>query len=308
MNTTRRCKIKQQFLEDKTGTIKLTIYSNNRAVIPTSATITLYKPGSDTELQAAVSATVDSNTGEMSYSLTATHTADADLNYKAVWAYVVSGVTYYETQLFDVVKSILSIPITDDDLYAELESLRKSNAQSTGTATAGAAGSLTDTTKRKEEDSYWKGGTIKIISGTGAGQQRDITGFTQSTGVITITPNWTTTPSTDSVYYIVKSFNEKIQQAFRTIETMIYNKGKRHELILESSQIEIPLIYLTIHLIALDLMDEQNDKWDRLQVTYKDKFNDAFNNLKLEYDEDESGNVDEAETQQNPNEITVNRA
>jgi len=298
--------MKQQFLEDKTDTIRLTVYDSNRALIPSSGAIILYKPSGDV-LQASTAVTINSTTGEMTYALTTTHTADKNLNYKAEWAYIVSGVTYYETQLFDVVMSILSIPITDDDLYNELDSLRRAAKQDKGTATAGAAGSLTDT-KRREADNFWKGGTIEIVSGTGINQKRDITGFTLSTGVFTITPNWTTNPDSTSVYVVIKSFANKIQAAFEKVQTLLYDKGKRHELILESSQISVPLIYLTIHVIALDLMDEESDKWDRLATIYGKKFDDAFNNMKLEYDEDESGQIDESETQKSQTELRIGRA
>ncbi len=300
--------MKQQFLKAKTGTIRLTVYDNNRSIIPTSAKITLYETDGTTELQAQADGSVNSTTGEMTYSLTTTHTADHDINYKALWEYVYNGTTYYETQLFDVVKSFLSIPITDDDIYNELESLRKANMQATGTATAGAAGSLTDTAKRKEDDNYWKGGIIEILTGTGVGQKRDVTGNTQSTGVITVTPNWATNPDTTSVYKVVKSFSNKIQQSFKKLETMLYDKGKRDSLILESSQIEIPLLYLTIHFISLDLMDEINDKWDMLARSYWDKFQSAFNNMTLEYDEDESGGIDEEEAGHKPGELRIGRA
>jgi hypothetical protein len=298
---------KQNFLEDKTDTIRLTVYDNNRPLIPSSANITLYKPdGTSLQAQVAVTA-IDSTTGEMTYSLTATHTADTGLNFKAVWDYVVSAVTYYQTQLFDVVKSLLAIPITDDDLYNELESLRKANAQAGGTATAGAAGSLTDT-KRREEDDYWKGGTLEVVAGTGIGQKRDITGFTQSTGVFTVTPNWTTNPDTTSKYLAVRSYTKKIQAAFDKICTLLYDKGKRHNLILESSQIAVPLTYLTIHMICLDLMDEADDKWSRLAAIYQEKFEKSFNNMKLDYDEDESGTVTDDEAQQSQTEIRIGRA
>jgi len=293
-------------LVDIADTIRLTVYDNNRPQIPTSATITLYNPSGST-LQASASATVDGTTGEMTYSLTATHTADEDLNYKAVWAYVLNGTTYYQTQLFDIVKSLLAIPITDDDLYNELDSLKKANYQATATATAGAAGSLTDT-KRREENDFWKGGTLEIVSGTGVNQKRDITGFTLSTGVFTVTPNWTTNPDSTSIYVAIKSFSKKIQAAFDTICTMLYDKGKRHELILESSQIAKPLIYLTIHMIALDLMDEADDKWSRLADAYWKKFDTAFSNMKLDYDEDESGAIDESERQQSQTSLRIGRA
>ena len=300
--------MKQQFLEDKTGTIRLTVYDKNRALIPTSALITLYKTDGTSTLQAQATATVNSTTGEMTYALTATHTANKGLNFKAVWEYVLDSVTYYETQFFDIVLSILSVPINDDDLYNELPSLHKSNIQQSGTATAGAAGSLTDTLKRKEIDDYWKGGIIEILSGTGSGQKRDVSGNTQSTGVVTVSPNFATNPSTDSVYRIVRSFTSFILQSFEKIEKMLEDKGKRSALILESSQIRIPLIYLTIHHVAIDYRDEENDKWDLLAKDYIEKFQKSWDTLRLDYDEDESGGVQGDEAQQNISSIRIFRS
>lgn len=300
--------MKQQFLFQKTDTLRLTIYKDNRPVVPAdSVKITLYKPDGDT-LQAEASASRDATTGEMTYALTTDHTADADLNYKAVWEYVVNGETYYESQLFDIVKSRLSIPITDDDLYMELESLRKANDQQTGTATAGAAGTLTDTLNRKEDDDYWTGGRISIISGTGSGQERVVTDFVQATSVISLSPTWSTIPDTTSVYRIIRSYTNQILRSFEKLQQMLYDKGRRHELIIESSQVKIPLIYLTVHFICLDIMDEESDKWSRLSEIYWKKFQDAFGDMKLEYDTDESGFIQGDEEQFNPSEVRIFRS
>lgn len=300
--------MKQQVLYQKTDTLRLTVYSVNRPIVPSSATITLYKQDGATVLQSSATATVNSTTGEITYSLTTTHTANLGLNYKAVWAYVVSGVTYYETQLFDVVRSILSIPITDDDLYAELPSLRKANVQDNGTATSATSSTLVDTKKRKESDDYWKGGVIETLAGTGLGQMRDITSFTQSSGTINVSPNWTTTPDSTTTYRVVKSWTTSIQNSFDKIEQMLYNKGKRDALILEASQIKVSLVYLTLHTIALDLRDEENDKWDLLAKDYMDKFEKSFTSLALDYDEDESGGVQGEEVQQNVNSLRIFRS
>lgn len=300
--------MKQQFLEDIADTIRLTIYQNNRPVIPTSGTITLYNPDGGT-LQASTATTINSTTGEMTYSLTSTHTATRDLNYKSVWTYVVSGTTYYETQLFDVVRSILSIPIVDDDIYDELETLRKAFQQQTGTATSATSSTLLDTARRKEPDSFWKGGTIEILSGTGSTQKRDITAFTQSSSTITVSPNWVTTPDSTSVYRVIKSFNNRIIQCFEELETMLYNKGNRHQLILESGQIRYPLLYLIIHKICLDLRDEPDDKWDMLAKDYEKKFDAAYNSMKVEYDEDDSGFIQgEDEEQQSLSSLRIFRS
>lgn len=284
--------MKQQFLKDQTDTISLTIYQDNRPIIPSSATIVLSTP-SGSELQTSVAVTaIDATTGEMTYNLTATHTATKDLNYKAVWSYVVSGKTFTQVQLFDVVLSILSISITDEDLYDELNSLRDAQIQEMSTATAGAAGTLTDTTNRKEPDDYWTGGTIETISGAGPNQVRDITDFVQSTSVISVSPNWTTQPDNTTEYRIIRSWTKQIFRSFEKIETMLLNKGQRHSLILESSELKIPHIYMCIHFIALDLMNEDEDKWSRIAEEYNKLFDDIFSSMKLQYDEDESGTIE----------------
>ncbi|NCD17748.1 MAG: hypothetical protein EOL91_10665 [Actinobacteria bacterium] len=298
--------MKQEFLKDRIDTIRITDFEDNRPRIPSSATITIYDPYGK-EIQAETSASVNATTGEMTYSLTATHTAKLGLNYRVLWTYVISGVTLYEEQLFDVVRSRLSIPITDEDLYNELNVLRKANAQNTGTATSATSTTLVDTVNLKEDDDFWTGGKVEIIAGTGVNQVRDITDFVQSVATISVSPAWTTTPDTTSVYRVVRAYTKQIQQAFTKLTTMIYNKGQRHALIIESSQIRIPMIYLAIHTICLDLMDNVDDKWHRLAEMYQEKFNNAFDTMKLDYDADESGTIEDEEQARTVSEIRVFR-
>ena len=299
--------MKQQFLEDQTGTIRVTAFSNNRPIVPSdSVTITLRTP-TGTDLETAASASRDATTGEMTFPITTVHTADKGLNFIAIWTYVSGGDTFIIRQLFDVVLSVLAIPIVDEDLYNELSSLREVTRQVQGTATAGAAGTLTDT-GRKEEDDFWTGGFIEILTGTGLGQKRVVSDFVKSTGVISVDANWVTNPDTTSVYRIIRSYTKKIEQSFEKLETMIYNKGQRHSLIIESSQIKYPLIYLVVHFACLDLTADPEDKWERLANKYWELFQSEFNNMVVEYDADESGTIEEEEKQRNLTEIRVNRA
>jgi hypothetical protein len=70
-----------------------------------------------------------------------------------------------------------------------------------GTATAGAAGSLTDAGATfNTTGSALAGVYVTIRSGTGAGQSRLITSNTGT--VLTITPNWATNPDTTSGYVV----------------------------------------------------------------------------------------------------------
>lgn len=88
----------------------------------------------------------------------------------------------------------------------------------TGTFTGVAAGSGTDTSLA-EVDDFYNGRRIFVYSGTGIGQERLITDYVQSTGVLTIRPNWTTNP-TAALYEIhkllrVTDYNAFIDSAIR---------------------------------------------------------------------------------------------
>ena len=84
-----------------------------------------------------------------------------------------------------------------------------------GTATAGGAATLTDTSATAsvlspldpgDQDSRLEGRPfVYIHTGTGIGQERQVAlnGYAPSTGVVTVSRNWTTNPSTDSQYWIL---------------------------------------------------------------------------------------------------------
>ena len=75
-----------------------------------------------------------------------------------------------------------------------------------GTATAGTVSTLTDGGKAWTVD-QWVGCAVRITSGMGAGQTREIVSNTPT--VLTVTPNWTTAPNATSVYEILEQgFNQ----------------------------------------------------------------------------------------------------
>lgn len=69
-----------------------------------------------------------------------------------------------------------------------------------GTATTGAASSITDTNASFGTDSRYIGARVAIIEGTGAGQDRQIGSHTGT--VITVTSNWSVTPDNTSRYVV----------------------------------------------------------------------------------------------------------
>lgn len=71
------------------------------------------------------------------------------------------------------------------------------------TAQTGAASTITLDASASATDSLYKYSLIMILSGTGAGQARLITGYVGATKVATVTPSWTTNPSSDSVFALM---------------------------------------------------------------------------------------------------------
>lgn len=73
----------------------------------------------------------------------------------------------------------------------------------TGTAQSGASGSITLQVSATTVTDAFKRSYIYIISGTGAGQSREIIAYNGTTKVATVTPNWGVNPDNTSVYRIV---------------------------------------------------------------------------------------------------------
>jgi len=73
-----------------------------------------------------------------------------------------------------------------------------------GTAQGGTSTTITLAASEPEIDDYYLAvpATIKITSGTGAGQERSITDYTGFTRVATVSPAWTTVPDATSTYQI----------------------------------------------------------------------------------------------------------
>jgi hypothetical protein len=72
-----------------------------------------------------------------------------------------------------------------------------------GTAQAGDTASITLRSGASAEDDYYKDAVVNITTGTGAGQARQITGYTGATKVATVDEAWVTTPDNTSEYQVI---------------------------------------------------------------------------------------------------------
>lgn len=77
-------------------------------------------------------------------------------------------------------------------------------ADLTGTAQAGAAGSITLAAGASAVDDFYKGMVLETTGGAGSGQTRPIVGYNGTTKAATVSPNWAVTPDGTTGYAVRK--------------------------------------------------------------------------------------------------------
>lgn len=75
--------------------------------------------------------------------------------------------------------------------------------ETSGLAAGGGASSVTLDSSASSVDGTYIGSTVMILTGTGGGQVRIITGYTGATKVATVSQSWATTPDTTSAYAVI---------------------------------------------------------------------------------------------------------
>lgn len=278
--------MRQQFLVDTAETFKIYVYENNRKVVPASATLTVYKPGSTDKLIDAAVMTVGGD-GLLSYSLTATHNDIAGENYKAVISYVYNSMAYTITLFYDVVNSKLVKVITDEDLVNELPQLKDNGWRVHGTADSGSTTTLVDAELKRYEDDYFTGGLAYSIT---RDETREITDFVGSTGTIT-TAAFTGAIAADK-YILTRSFTKEIQRAFEKIDELLYRSGKRAHLILDPYDLrEVHICYAVAEVCKGLTITGEATFWWQMWKDYESKAYAIFKSLKFKYDESNDGYI-----------------
>lgn len=131
-------------------------------------------------------------------------------------AQVVGDKTGYSlTQTFPTNFSSLSIDSSGRITPTPVESMMVHS----GTAQAGAAGSITLASGASSTDDLYKGMLVKIYGATGAGQARTITAYNGTTKVATVAWNWITNPDSTSTYALIVSGNPSINSSLQVSTT-----------------------------------------------------------------------------------------
>ncbi|MBI5599202.1 MAG: hypothetical protein HY890_05625 [Deltaproteobacteria bacterium] len=293
---------RQQFLADTADVFKTWVYENNRRVVPSSAAITVYKPGSTEKLVDAQAMTIGSD-GAMIYNLTAAHNDVADENYKAVVSYVHGGTTCYATLFYDVVNSRLVKVITDEDIVDELPQLKDNGWRFHGTAGSGSTTTIVDAGLKRYDDDYFTGGLARSFDND---ETREVTGFASSTGTVTTTA-FSSAITSGGKYMLTRSFSREIRRAFEKMEETLGRMDKRAHLILDPGDMREVHILWSVAEVCKGLLTDEKSIWWGLWKDYEKKGAEALEGINFKYDESADGVITGNEENVTVNKIRAGR-
>lgn len=283
--------MRMTFLKDTAGVFKAYIYANNRKVVPSSATITIYQPSVTTKMVDAAAMTIGAD-GLLSYTLSAgnnTRIAGASAVYnshRVVVNYVYNGETLSIEYFYDVVNAKLTNLLTDADVVAELPQLKDNGYKITGTAKSGTVTTIVDSDIIRYPDSYFTGGLAYSIA---QDLTREITGFVSSTGTVTTTA-FPVAIATDK-YILSRSYTVEILRAFEKVEDLLIRMGKRPYLILDPADLkEVHLCYSVSEICkGMATASDSNNFWWQMWKDYEAKAYAIFKSINFKYDEFDDG-------------------
>ncbi len=281
--------MKQQFIVNTSDLFNIYIYEKNLKIVPTSATITVYSPGSDNKLVSSQAMTVDLD-GLLHYSLTAADNGVTDLNYRAVITYEYDTVTTSATLFYDVVNARLSIVITDGDIVEELPQLKDSGWRIRGTAESGSTTTIVDAELMRYDEDYFKGGLAYSFE---LDETREVVSFDSATGTV-LTTAFGSAIATDK-YILTRSYTRQIERAFEKVKESLISMGKSPSLILDSYDLREIHLYYAVAEICKGNITEDGGFWWKMWVEYEKKAESALQGLSFKYDLTGDGYIADSE-------------
>lgn len=116
--------------------------------------------------------------------------------------------------------SVGSLTTNNDKTGYSLTTLESAVLQS-GTAQAGASGTITLASGASAVDNLYVGEVIKLYGGTGAAQVRVITAYVGSTKVATVGRAWTTAPDNTSTYAVIALAVPKVNDSLEVVAASV---------------------------------------------------------------------------------------
>jgi hypothetical protein len=112
---------------------------------------------------------------------------------------------------------------------------------------------------------------------------------------------------TDEIWSTESNYDDQIQEAFKVLKRDLKNKGNRPHMLIDGSQLRIPLIHKTFEIIFRGFFKEEGDKWHLLYKEHEGKYTNEFDSLIIKYDADEDGVIDKDERKKLLGQVNLER-
>ena len=151
---------------------------------------------------------------------------------------------------------------------------------------------------------------ICFISGDNIGTDRVITDYEDTTGTFTFTALDNAVTSIDEFCVVSKGFQSDVAQATDVVANDMRNRGYDIDLFLNyQTQLKQMYIYKTIELICSGLLNDgqDQDSYYTHSERYKALYQAEASNLIADYDENESGEIEDGEELSNIGQVGFSR-
>ncbi len=271
-------------------------YEKIRSDLPqliTEATITIYNSAGE-EMLAETDMTTAINVAAYNVDFSVDPTDlewSLGQNYKVVYTIDGETIVYF----FDIVNYPFINPVNDQDLITENPIVKKGTWEVKGQADSGTTDTIIDT-ERTEVNEYWYGGIIDILPLNDADQvtSHRVTDYDSTINTITFEPAYSATITTQN-YVLRRSYQSQIDLAGEKVVEDLNKNAKRAYLLIDSTQCKRLVVYKFFETYFQALRETEGDKNDLQFRYYSDKYSTELNSLKVDYDEDEDGDITDDE-------------
>lgn len=284
---------------DKDFTFTFKFYDLGVQSVPSSATVSIFN-NSGTSLQTGAG-TIDSD-GTITFIFLEANNDDDERNFKVQVEYVVSTVTKFHFELFDVVVTPLTNNVRDEDLFVYMESLRGTLFTADFlTSSDGTTSTLISTDFLKDQRD-WKGGLVQIFISNTITHEARITAFSRSTNTITFTPAYIAVIAMTKEFRIRDSYQTIINKAYdQHVVQDIRNKVGVAAGYIDGNVVTNMITFKALRMICAGRVEDEGDKWALLRDDNDGLYKDEYSKLKEPFDTDEDGNIDGREDVERPN-------
>lgn len=271
-------------------------YEKIRSDLPqliTEATITIYNSAGEEMLaETEMSVAINVATYNVDFSVDPTDLEwELGENYKVVYDIDGETIVYF----FSIVNYPFVNPVNDQDLITENPIVKRGTWEVKGQADSGTTDTIIDT-ERTEVNEYWYGGIIDILPLDDADQvtSHRVTDYDSTINTITFEPAYSATITTQN-YVLRRSYQSQIDLAGEKVVEDLNKNAKRAYLLIDSTQCKRLVVYKFFETYFQALRETEGDKNDLQFRYYSDKYSTELNSLKVDYDEDEDGDITDDE-------------